>query len=227
MKLVAISDTHNKHKQIKEFRDAISRGEEVGGDVIIHAGDATGRGEKGEVEAFLKWYGSLDFRHRLFTPGNHDWLFERSPELGQELCDQYGVTLLHNKEVIIDDVKFYGSAVTPWFHSWAFNVARGPDIAKEWAKIPDDTNVLITHGPVYGIHDIVPYVDGTPKERVGCHDLYERVMKLEKLKMHFCGHIHHSHGYKYFNGKQFYNVSICDEMYMPTNPITIIDYEKD
>lgn len=217
MKITAISDTHNRHKSLTSQL-------EVGGDVILHAGDATGRGEKGEVEAFLKWYGELDYSHRLFTPGNHDWLFERNPQLAQELCDKYGVTLLHNKEVVIDGVKFYGSAVTPWFHSWAFNVHRGPDIAAEWAKIPNDTNVLVTHGPVHGILDIVPYANGTPKERVGCHDLFDRVMQLEHLKMHFCGHIHHSHGEHYFNGKKFFNVAICDEMYAPTNPITIVEY---
>lgn len=218
MLIIGISDTHNKHNTLTSKLES-------GGDVIIHAGDATNRGTKEEVESFLKWYGELDFSHRLFTPGNHDWLFEKNPQLAQELCDKYGVTLLHNKTVIIDNIKFYGSAVTPEFFNWAFNVQRGPEIAKEWAKIPADTNVLVTHGPVKGILDIVPYPDGvTPKERVGCQDLLERVMKLDQLKVHMAGHIHHSHGHQYFNSKKFYNVCICDEKYMPTNPITIIEY---
>lgn len=239
MKIVAISDTHNRHKQIKDFHTEYSQGEEkipLGGDIIIHAGDATGRGERGEVEAFLKWYGELDFSHRIFVPGNHDFLFEKADHRAREMCKQYGITLLIDESVVIDGVKIHGSPYTPWFYDWAFNRARHlneaqfrqiKEIKPHWDLIPDDTNVLITHGPPYGILDELLFVDGTPKGQfVGCEELLKRIKQV-KPDLHFFGHIHCGHGQKHIDGTSFYNVAVCDEMYCPTNPVTIVEYEKD
>ena len=50
----------------------------------------------------------------------------------------------------MEGVKVYGSPWQPWFGGWAFNLERGPDIAAKWALIPDDTDVLLTHGPPAG-----------------------------------------------------------------------------
>jgi len=52
----------------------------------------------------------------------------------------------------IEDLKFWGSPVQPEFFNWAFNRERGEDICKHWDLIPDDTDILITHGPAFGIH---------------------------------------------------------------------------
>ncbi len=240
MKIVGISDTHNRHKQIKAFQDVDSLGQEkepLGGDIILHAGDATGRGESGEIKAFLKWYGSLDFRYRIFTPGNHDFGFERADYRFRKMCEQYGVTLLIDESIVVDGVKIHGSPVTPWFHNWAYNKARDlneamfrqiPEIKPHWDKIPDDVNILLTHGPPYGILDELVFIDGTPKGQfVGCVELLNRINQLKDLDLHLFGHIHCGHGQKHINGKSFYNVSICDEMYSPSNPVTIIDYEKE
>jgi Icc-related predicted phosphoesterase len=217
VKLVAISDVHTKWKNlvIPEC------------DILISAGDYSFRGEKRTIKEYHEWLNKQDAGYIVSVQGNHElWVeknFEEAKAIAEKACP--GVHFIGDHGTVdVEGIKIHGSAITPWFHSWAWNVHRGPDIAAEWAKIPDDTNILVTHGPVHGILDVVPYANGTPKERVGCHDLFDRVMKLEKLKVHICGHIHHSHGFKEFNGKHFYNVAICDEMYMPINPITIIEY---
>ncbi len=245
MKIVAISDTHNRHKQIKVFKETVfsmvdgedKEQEPLGGDIIIHAGDATGRGESGEVEAFIKWYGSLDFSHRILVPGNHDFFFERQPERARELCEQYGVTLLIDESVVVNGVKIHGSPVQPWFHNWAFNRARTleaattvhPWIKNHWDLIPDDTDILVTHGPPYGVLDEVVRVDGSsynPPNLVGCEELMYAVKRI-KPDIHIFGHIHCGHGQKHLNGTSFYNVAICDEMYSASMPVTEIDYEKE
>ena len=84
----------------------------------------------------------------------------------------------------IDGVKFWGSPWQPAFYDWAFNVPRGRQLAEMWALIPDDTDVLITHTPPYGILDQVE--NG---ELVGCEDLREALLRV-KPKLHVFGHIH-------------------------------------
>jgi Icc-related predicted phosphoesterase len=232
MKLVAISDTHNRQKSIKEFMDIDNIGQDkepLSGDIIVHAGDATMGGTVGECERFLEWYGSLNFKHVIFTPGNHDWLFERNPEYAAQLCKDNGIILLNDSGIEIDGVKFWGSPVQPWFFDWAFNRARDegqqlfqnvPLIKPHWDMIPEGTNVLITHGPPYGILDYVPR-----GEFVGCKDLAYRINEI-KPDLHIFGHIHHSAGQKHENGVSYYNVSVCNEQYQPNNAVTIIDYIK-
>lgn len=228
LKIIAISDTHNRHKKLIMPQ----------GDILIHSGDATGRGERGEVEAFLDWFAEQDYQERILIAGNHDWLFERQPGLAEQMCKERDITYLNNSEIIIDGVKIWGSPWTPWFYSWAFNARRtpeqahtfgGPFIGDIWKLIPDDVNILVTHGPPYGILDEVVMVNGDskdPKDLVGCEELSKRIAELKDLEIHVFGHIHCSHGQKHINGVSYYNASICDESYAPTNPITIIDYVK-
>ena len=63
MKILALSDSHNKHNEIPlkylENKDnSIS--------MIIHAGDVSGRGNKTEVRDFLDWFDSLNFYYKIF-----------------------------------------------------------------------------------------------------------------------------------------------------------------
>jgi predicted phosphodiesterase len=229
MKIVALSDTHNKHNKIT-VPDC---------DVLIHSGDESGMGRESEIRNFAKWLSKQPAKNILWTPGNHSVDFERSLPNSlkwfKEECPQ-GVGLI-NEEIVIDGVKFWASPETPFFYNWAFNRARTPDmvpyhgpwIKETWDKIPDDVNILVTHGPPYGILDELVYVDGTPKgEFVGCQELSKRISQLKDLDLHIFGHIHiHGGCQKHIDGVSYYNASVCDEQYMATNPITVIDYEKE
>ena len=55
VRLVLISDTHNKHRQL----------ELPEGDVLIHAGDFTNRGTREEIQEFDAWLGELQFQHKV------------------------------------------------------------------------------------------------------------------------------------------------------------------
>lgn len=233
LKIVAISDTHNRHRELKELKRLNLDGDlvnDASGDIIFHTGDATNEGGLSEVESFLEWFGSLDFKHKVFVPGNHDWLFERNPQLGRELCEKHGVTLLMHESVEIEGVKIFGSPWTPRFFDWAFNACRTlteatstgrPWLFDLWEQIPADTNILLTHGPAYGI------LDATPRgELVGCEWLLNKIREI-KPDIHICGHIHlYGNHQRHFEGTSYYNAATCDERYRPNNPITKIDYIK-
>ena len=117
IEIAAISDTHNKHKQIDLIHFQ-------GADVLIHAGDATGRGKKGEIKKFLEWYGSIPAKLRLFVPGNHDIGFQDDPKFYKNMCKTHDIVCLIDEEYIYDGVKFYGMPWTPQFCDWAFNAQR-------------------------------------------------------------------------------------------------------
>lgn len=216
MKIVAISDTHGKWKnlQIPEC------------DILISCGDYTFGGEKHLVKNFHEWLNKQDAGHIISVQGNHEkWVeknFQEAKDVAERACP--GVHFIEHGLVEIEGIKIFGSAWTPWFCDWAWNAKRGADIKRHWDQIPEDIDMLITHGPPANILDVVYQADGvTARDRVGCHDLMQKIMRCPKLKHHFFGHIHGSHGSKTFHDKNFYNVTICDEQYMPTNPITVIE----
>lgn len=222
MRLVAISDTHNRHKKITV----------PDGDVLIHSGDATGRGELGEIIPFLNWFAAQPHKHKIFVPGNHDWGFERETAYYKDECAARGIILLMETGVEIDGVKFWGSPASPWFNSWAFNYRRtleeasrynSPWIKNIWDQIPEGTNVLITHGPPHGILDQLVHVNGDLKnEWVGCEELKHAIARI-KPDVHIFGHIHCGYGEKHLDGTSYYNASICGESYMVDNDPHIID----
>lgn len=214
-RIVAISDTHNHIDfPIPE------------GDILIHAGDLTGMGRLAEVSRSLAAFGKLPHPFKVFIAGNHDWLAAKTPLLFKELCFDNGITYLEDSGVTIHGLKIYGSPIQPEFHNWAFNKKRGAQIAKYWSMIPNDTQILVTHGPPYGILDEVEnvYNPFSGFEHVGCEELLERIHNLPLLKCHIFGHIHRAYGrYVNNNGVVFVNASICDESYNPVNPVQVID----
>lgn len=201
MKFIAISDTHGKHAKIELPK----------GDVLLHAGDISSRGTENEVLDFLSWFSAQDHKYKLFIAGNHDFYFEKNasefiskiiPENVIYLCD-YGVQ--------IEGINIWGSPVSPWFYNWAFNRHRGDDIKKHWNKIPPQTDLLITHGPVFGKLDKT-----TRGEQVGCVDLLNTIEKIEP-KIHVCGHIHEAYGEVSSSKTKFLNASVLDENYRLVN----------
>src|SRR5579863_6916609 len=106
----------------------------------------------------------------------------------RSLAEENGVIYLDDSGIEIEGLKIWGSPVQPEFCSWAFNRKRGKEIARHWAKIPEDTQVLVTHGPPVGILDevdrgIISGVEGG-REHVGCEELRKRVDESKDLKLH-------------------------------------------
>jgi Icc-related predicted phosphoesterase len=217
MKITFISDSHNKHKQITE--------DLPGGDLLIHAGDISSMGYKHEIQQFCKWFNSIEnYTVKTFIAGNHDFGFQREPEMAKEVVKSYKDIVYLQDSFLgygVDTenyVKIYGSPWQPEFHSWAFNLPKdGWELEQAWEEIPEDTDILVTHGPAFGNLDTIM----GQYDNLGCELLTKRI-KTIKPKIHVCGHIHSGYGYVFDGDTHFINASVLDEQYQYTQkPLTV------
>lgn len=170
-----------------------------------------------EILDFLDWFANQKFRHKVFIAGNHDFFLERAHTNVIEQMIPKDVIYLNDSGVELDGVKFWGSPITPWFNNWAFNRERGMEIKQYWDLILEDTDVLITHGPPFGILDETVYGD-----RTGCEELLLRVNQV-KPKYHIFGHIHEDYG-RFTKGETtFINASVWDDRYELKNEPVIVE----
>lgn len=235
-----ISDTHGQHlnKKLNYYLERIL--EKYPDSTVVHCGDISSRGSFKEVEDFLSWYSNLGFTNKIMISGNHDFFFDYNrnaiTDIGKMrhgnptyskvdvdfLLSKYSnIVYLEDSGITIDGINFWGSPITPWFHDWAFNRTE-ETILSHWEMIPNDTNVLITHGPPRGILDLTynGYIN------VGCPELTKKTMDLENLMVHAFGHIHEASGIEIINGKTYVNASFLNFNYQPMNCPIIFDTES-
>lgn len=191
MKILHISDTHGKHHSVTDLIKA---------DMIIHSGDIAEDGTEEEVLDFLNWFCDLDYQHKIFVAGNHDFCLdgeqiEGLPENCHYLC---------NSGIEIEEIKFWG---IPFFLS---NELNG-DTAQIMAKIPNETDILITHRPPYGI------LDFDDNNNFGCVDLLQSVQKIVP-KYHLFGHVHASCGVEKSQYTIFVNSSLVRQNTIVNKP---------
>ena len=95
MKMVCISDTHNRWDRL----DLPS------GDILVHAGDCSMGGSVAEISQFNKWIGNFPHSIKIFIGGNHDWLLETDPKLAESLLTN--VIYLNDSGITINGIKFW------------------------------------------------------------------------------------------------------------------------
>ena len=178
MRILHLSDTHCMHNYM-----SIPEGI----DIIIHSGDASNyvdpyRNEP-EMRDFINWFKGLPAKYKIFTPGNHDTSIERGL-IRREDFEDNNIIFLKHESTQIEGINIFGSPYTPSFgQGWAYNVKRDK-LFNYWEEIPENTDILITHGPP------MYYLDNDLGQNLGCRSLYKRVQKLPNLKIHQFGHIH-------------------------------------
>lgn len=167
MKILHLSDTHGAHRRLRDLSEA---------DVVVHSGDFTMTGSEDEAIDFMNWFCDLPYPHKIFICGNHDECLYGANIDGLD----HNVHYLCNSGIVIDGVKFYG---VPMF----LNDCVTDRQSRNYAKIPSDTDVLITHSPAYGILDFDDNIN------YGSEEILARLSSLH-LKAHLFGHIHAQHG---------------------------------
>jgi Icc-related predicted phosphoesterase len=208
-----MSDTHGRHKEL-DVPD---------GDILIHAGDfCKWRGDPAEVEEFTRWMGSLPHKLKVAIPGNHDEPMQRNAAL-RRLFSLAGIMYLQDTGLVLPSgLSMYGSPWTPIFGDWSFMLDEA-QLRHKFAAIPDDVDVLITHGGPAGVLDLVDLAG----VHAGSSALMMRLssMAYKRPMVHIFGHIHERRGNLIGLGGKYraYNVAICDLAYNMANPCTVIE----
>lgn len=204
MRIVAVADTHQFHGELSVPE----------GDLFIHAGDMCRGGELDELAEAARWIRSLPHRYKVVVAGNHDWAFVNSPEEARALFGSE-VSYLQDSLATVEGLRIWGSPWQPAYNDWAFNLPRGPELARRWALMPAELDILVTHGPPSGIGDRY-----SEHGRNGCEDLRRRVAEA-KPRLHLFGHIHQDGGLWQVGATFFANVTTweCER------PPTVIDID--
>lgn len=190
MKIVAISDLHGQLPTIPQCDLLL-----IGGDICPVHNHLPSYQEFWLTTAFRRWLASVPATKIIATWGNHDFIGQ-SPSFDITLP----WTLLVDQATEFNGLKIYGSPWQPVFHDWAFNLTE-PELERKWAAIPDDTEVLLLHGPPRGYGDLAPRLLTDDNEETwpcgvhtGSRSLELRLWGLKRLKLCVFGHIHEGRG---------------------------------
>jgi len=207
MKVCAMSDLHGYKVDIPKC------------DVLVVAGDISSSGDETWFKNdFIPYLSENKDKYDIcfLVFGNHD---DKIQMANITNVPNY-IKILTNTEYKYKNKKFFGSPYskyTPEIYK-TMNTLIESSLKMLFECIPEDTDILITHSPPYGIGDVV--VNET--EHLGSVSLLERI-KIVKPKIHIFGHIHTGEKYTKENGTKHYNVSILGENYKITNKPIIID----
>lgn len=196
MKILHLSDTHNRHRSLRNLPEA---------DVVVHSGDFCMVGSEAEAIDFMNWFCDLPYAHKIFICGNHDDCLYGANIGGLDSNVHY----LCNSGVEIDGVRFYG---VPMFMEDCFSERQQHNIE----NIPAGTDVLITHSPIYGV------LDFDDKLNYGDEQLLAKVMEIHP-QLHLFGHIHTQHGIVIEHGMKFSNGAIMNGDYTNLQTPNIIE----
>lgn len=194
-------------------------------DLLVHTGDFTVSRDPSmnynEAIRFFEWFERLEVKHKVLIPGNHDTSVGAG--MHRNTLDDYRFHFLNHQSVEIEGIKIFGSPYTPSFgHGWAYNVPRHK-LHDYWEEIPEDTDLLLTHGPAQLMLDSANRGTTTEFEAVGDKALFNRI-KLIQPKFHISGHIHEDGGkvLKQHNIKTtFINAAVVDLWHKIKNPFGI------
>lgn len=217
-----LSDLHGSYPKLE------------GGDLLILAGDYTATGKMNQWCDFFGWLKKQEYRKKILIAGNHDNLFEsgwpKSKEEAEELkevqefpgVDQEDFEYLCDSGTEFEGFKIWGSPWTPRFLLWYFMKERGEDIKQKWDLIPEDTDILITHGPPNGIRDKVKDKWAKHIRGAGCEELRIAIDRIKPM-IHIFGHVHEEYGIEKIGPTLFMNAAHMNEHYEPVNqPIRIV-----
>jgi Icc-related predicted phosphoesterase len=230
MKIAVASDVHGLWFGL-DYPDA---------DLLVFAGDIfdyydfdqqrNAKAQLDELKMFNKHLGAIKNRYKkiIVIAGNHDFVFQKFPDEARKILSN--ATYLQDEPCNFAGYKIYGSPWQPWFGGWAFNF---PDhnanffrarahARKAWDKIPDDVNILITHGPALNVLD-----ETSRGKKAGCQYLGERIEDLDECILHLCGHIHAARGFVEKDGLLSVNASNCYTHNKISYPMYIIEVDGD
>jgi len=145
VRIVLISDTHNRHRML----------EMPEGDMLIHAGDFTNNGTEQEIREFDAWLASLDYQHKIVVPGNHD----KEMDSNKGSIQVTNATVLRGELVEVMGLRVFGLPHTldlPFGREMsAFGVSSEEEMKEKAREISySKVDILVSHSPPWGAGDI-------------------------------------------------------------------------
>lgn len=223
MKVVAVSDLHENLPVVPEC-DLLT----IAGDIsYAFKGDLVAK-QKFLVGPFKNWLEGVPAKEIVLVAGNHDqsierWGFPPDVKLQVPRCHY-----LQDEGIELLGVKIWGTPWQPYFYDWAFNAPErnGEDfLAAKFSLIPDDTDIVVCHGPPFGYGDQVgnPHVeDRSGQPRVGSQSMTDALQRVQPPLM-VCGHIHSGYGRYQLGDTEVVNAALVNNQYEPVNPLIEID----
>ena len=194
-----------------------------GGDLLILAGDYTSSDSTAQWLCFREWLRDQKYIKKIMIGGNHDMaIFNGNFYFDDEWL---GAAWLNDSGTEFEGLKIWGTPWTAWFDGinpkcTAWTMKKDKELAEKWALSPEDTDILITHSPPFGILDQAMHTHNY--QSVGSKSLLARVHKI-RPRVHCFGHIHEAYGQYKADGVHFINASIMDVNYKPSNKPTRIE----
>jgi hypothetical protein len=178
---------------------------------------------EGEFYDFLDWFSRQPHEHKIFIAGNHDLLLDKEfcpPDIYKRVHAK--IATYSKKGMQWHNGSYYEGAIhylerepleievnREWGHPGRHlkiygmpdtgfsGMAFGKIDPTVWSKIPEDTDILITHVPPKNIMDeiLVRRLGEETKEHVGNADLLHWLKTSPSIpSLHVFGHIHRGHG---------------------------------
>lgn len=211
MRICCLSDLHGTTPSVPDC------------DLLLLGGDyQTGRSGVFEWrDTYKPWIDAIAARgiKVVGVAGNHDWMFIKE----KDALIRADWTYLEDSGCEFGGLKIWGSPWQPRFCDWAFNLDE-EDLEKKWRIIPDDTDILLLHGPPHGYGDLLPpQFCSLGRERTGSPSLTQRIREIAP-KLVVCGHIHSGRGLYRLGDTVIVNVAAVDELYRPLkDPAVVLD----
>lgn len=194
IRIVSISDTHNKHRKLTM----------PPGDILIHSGDFTNRGYLSAIREFDSWLGELPYQDKIVVAGNHDTamdpnMWANNPNINdlKEANHVDAREIIKNAKVLVNEtvevrgIKIFGSPYTldPFKLDWWAYKADNETQMEALVEMPSNcVDIVVTHSPPFGVGDLTS--NGTP---AGSKAVLNKVVACNPA-LHVFGHIHEAAG---------------------------------
>lgn len=209
MKICCISDMHGYLPDIPDCDLLL-----IAGDIVPITHHEPAMSEHWMKTKLKKWLSSLSERMKVVAVcGNHDFIFQDCPRLVPALDWTY----LQDSGTEFEGLNIWGSPWQPYFYDWAFNLYE-PDLMEKWALIPENTDILLLHGPPHGYGDWSVY----DKVHTGSPSLLQKIEEI-KPKLVVYGHIHSGYGVYNIGDTVLVNASHVTEKYKPENSPIVVE----
>lgn len=164
-------------------------------DLLLLPGDYNARAldtpeeQRPWLETVLRsWLEAAPASAIVATGGNRDYaLYE-----DRALADSLPWTFLVDERTTVAGLELYGTPwTTPFGKGWAWRATETKMMDELFPLIPDDIDVLLSHGPPFGLGDLVR---GARSGSSALRTALDRIAPAGRLSLLACGHLHEARG---------------------------------